>query len=1505
MDRLLETLRSQGQMDSAGRFSLDAERGLALLARSHAHEPHRGLLFAISSALLGGAQSVQIRLGLRTLTISDDGPGLSRLEAEGLFTHLVSRRELRLHHLALALHTLSGTRFRSLTYDTPQNHLLWTGSGFSVRPQTRKRKGNQLTVSGYLPRNPIRGVLEIESILRTVREHGRFVADRLLLNREKVSRGIVLPADTPAAIEFTHEGVPIRFRDRRPSKPSPAPFTGALWLKSQPSKSSEFILTEGGLEVQWLGGPLGYPGWEAVVEAPFLERDLQGHVIINREYRAFLQLLQAQAFELLEKVDFPDRLRPPFLAQLYPPRAASAHCSAQATGPITSRVHISWDGRFAVIPQQNCLSVVEVSTGATTLKLPPVAYRPDLHRDFAICPGTSILALIDQQNREWVDAYDCRSGELQASFHSEHQLSGLTFSPDGMTLFLFQARQAALSLDTATGQERRLYEHPISRLYETCQGFPSPDGARLALQLASDVILIDLDTGRTQATIATEFCDWSPQGDRFLARTALGHGWIGTSGQLESPGMRPPFLGSQVLVGPEDQLLCFFSGLMHVYQCRADQWEEVTLREGHFACHQGTLVQLLNGKLILPGRQIELTDPVRRLDYHHSRWIVAITQDERVQLVDLEQGSILPIWSEPQRPLDPPPSPPAPAYRLQNHSEAGLVEVWDAAQKDLLVSYQVQSHLDPLLVALGSPPISGGADWRLCLDHSGRWTLILHRGTEGFHVLAAYPGRWRWAASAKPITGAWSERTRLAFSHSGKNLAVQIGDRISLFAFREEDGELNFLQDLLLTVPNWFWSGEVLYPYLEVSHNLPESELEPTPDATAKTAETRASQACGAASSWPLVDCLPGCDRRLISDSGFLISQSSDQLIVWQLDSGKPLWAVDCPRDWCLCSQLDALAIIPEDDLQTVLFLGLATGLKLKVHQHLSPLHRLRCPLACPWLILIEWCSEMPVLLDLESGDTAPLAPEENPLYDRPLECELSPDGRWLAVEGLRYLHLFDLAARSLGQTLEGRKLQGWSGDSSRLLSLRGRELEMRSVRSGDPILCDRPLLLTDRHQLNLTGEWVLYRAYEPNLNATIWQGRRAGASGLTLTLHADLVAQADGRIAWTRAEKVFLADFPIFQARSWRLEEASRSLELSGEHLSSLSVHDRIQSWHTRPSKEYPALGQPLTAGRRAQICGLRNGLLIRSSRSLTAWDFCTQAESRCHQGWALATLQECQGRIAHHAGGESGWQVLDDQARLLWTAPEVHLLNGDLALTRSNEGQKPWVVKASSGQQLFQIQSWPDHLPLNCLAPSPIWRLLEESDLALPADCEATLLVPTPNGLLQVGQTGVLSPDQAPLPLTRRLTWDAAGELFLSVYPGTEGGCRLCSYHLGRDHFEVGPEVDYLPTGSPRLNRSGNHVALQILNRIHLAELDPATGRLLSLPLKPAVPDGCGWGWVQDKLAIWRANWIQLHSSSGQPRFRIYLRLHRPPLVVTPHGPSDSEALRAFWRETDVSLA
>jgi hypothetical protein len=1490
VDRLLETLRSQGQIDSAGRFSLDAERGLALLARSHGSDPHRGLLFAISAALLGDAQNVQVHLGLRSLTLIDDGPPLSQEEAQTLFSHLVSRRHLRLHHLALALHTLSGTRFRALTYDTPRHRLIWTGAGFAVRPQTRKRKGNQLMISGYLPRNPLRGVAEIEQILQAVREKGRFVADRLQLNRAKVSRGIVLPPDTPAAVEFTQAGVPIRYRDSRPKKPSPGHFTGALWLKSQASKTSEFILTEGGLEVQWLDGPLGYPGWEAVVEAPHLERDLQGQVIVNRDYRNFLHLLQAQAFELLEKVDFPDRLRPPFLAQRFPPRSDPPAQPAESSGAIHSRVHISWDGRFAVIPYEGALTVFEVAGGMPSLRLPPVAYQPETHRDFAICPGTSILTVIDPHSRDWVDAYDCRSGELQASYPSPQRLTGLAYSPDGMTLFLFQAGQAVLALDTATGQETLLYASSSERFHDICQGFPSPDGSRLAVQLKLKVLLIELDSGRVLETIAREFCDWSPEGDRFLGRTFLGHGWIGEDGQLASPAMRPEFLGSRVLVGPQHRMHCFFGDQLRVYE-HSQRWREVAARQGQFACHAGALAQLKGSTLALADKEILLEHCSQRLDWTHSRWLASLRLDGRIELIDLEQGLSVAVLGSDLIAPDPPPDPPAPWFRAHCYSELGLVEIWDSEQRDLLVSYQTQSADNPLQLALASHPTLEGGQRRLCLHPSGRWSLWLHLGEVGFHVLACYPGHHTRPVSACRLSGAYSERVAMAFSHSGHNLALQIAERLYVFSFQAASGHLELLQSQLLTGPHWFWSGDVLYPFLEAYHTPPSRE----PPSRQKPREFPPVK--DKLASWPLVDCLPGCRRRQWSEQGLLVTESSDQLIVWQVSEGKPLWSLDCPRTWCLCGHSDSLALVPEDDLCKVEFYELGSGKKLGSHQHEQPLHRLAYPTGCPWLILIEWRSEMPVLLDLGSGVVAPLAPDDTPPCDRPLECQLSPDGQWLTVEGQRYLHLYNLPSRSLSRSLNWRSPRGWSGDSTHFLTACGQELEMRSVGQASPILRDRPLLLTDRHQLNQNGDWVLYRTYDPTQGSRLWQGRRAGAPGLTLTLKAEQVTQAGGQIAWTREHKLFLAEFPIFAARTARLSEPSRSLNLSAEHLSSLSVHDRIHHWWPPTLEEFPALGQSLAPGRRAQMCALKHGILLRSSRSLTVWEFSGQPEEREHGGWAQAALQECQGLIAHHAGREAGWQILDDQARLLWSAPEVHLLNARLALTRE-PGELPWVVKAANGERQFQVKSWPEHLPLSLLGPSALWSEAELSQLEPAENIKEKLVVPTHKGPMIVTDEDVsLLPDLVPLPLTQHLAWHPDGELFLSVYPGAEGGCRLCSYNLGSQTLQPGPEVAYVPVGGPRLNEAGTRVALQVLNRIQLASLNPHTGELEELPIRPVLPPGCGWGWVGNKLAMWRANWIQLHDQDGKPRFRIYLRHDQVPLVVTPQGPGGNGELREFW--------
>ncbi len=106
---LLEDLRQVGQVDSVGRFTLDAAKAREKMKRYQLSDPHHYVLQVVQSAVAGGALSLEIRVDADDCWMDFDAPPPDETELRNLFNHLfgsgTAPRERSLRALATGLNS--------------------------------------------------------------------------------------------------------------------------------------------------------------------------------------------------------------------------------------------------------------------------------------------------------------------------------------------------------------------------------------------------------------------------------------------------------------------------------------------------------------------------------------------------------------------------------------------------------------------------------------------------------------------------------------------------------------------------------------------------------------------------------------------------------------------------------------------------------------------------------------------------------------------------------------------------------------------------------------------------------------------------------------------------------------------------------------------------------------------------------------------------------------------------------------------------------------------------------------------------------------------------------------------------------------------------------------------------------------------------------------------------------------------------------------------------------
>lgn len=144
---LLQSLASEGRVDSTGGFSLDPKKALEKLQERRFENPFFYVLKLVQSAVSGGARRVDIEANSQAVKLRYDGCGLeadSMMELFGFLLDETGRREIRhLKHLAAGVHgslAVSPRRLEVESWDGEQGFRhKWSAGGW--RNETFSSKG--------------------------------------------------------------------------------------------------------------------------------------------------------------------------------------------------------------------------------------------------------------------------------------------------------------------------------------------------------------------------------------------------------------------------------------------------------------------------------------------------------------------------------------------------------------------------------------------------------------------------------------------------------------------------------------------------------------------------------------------------------------------------------------------------------------------------------------------------------------------------------------------------------------------------------------------------------------------------------------------------------------------------------------------------------------------------------------------------------------------------------------------------------------------------------------------------------------------------------------------------------------------------------------------------------------------------------------------------------------------------------------------------------------------
>lgn len=321
LENLLEGLRSEGTFVSQGNFTLDLVRAREKLKKFQLLDPYHYVLPLVSAAVLGGASTLQCRVGSSRFSMEFNGAPFTPEELEGMFsallisTSVIGRR--RVAELAVGINAALALSPRQIVLESLDEERLVLAT---FTPRKQKVEVSQAP-EGSTPwtrisvqhagiralwRKTQRDAPEVQAL------HARCRLSRLELSLNDVPLPSTVGWESQPCLVASY----LRAGEHRPGceatlgklkarasqlDATAGPYAAVLSLGGDAPQ--EVVFVHHGLSFRRPDLSLG-PGTRAVVWAPELKRDLsQTQIIADENFELILEQLRLKVFSMLSLLE--------------------------------------------------------------------------------------------------------------------------------------------------------------------------------------------------------------------------------------------------------------------------------------------------------------------------------------------------------------------------------------------------------------------------------------------------------------------------------------------------------------------------------------------------------------------------------------------------------------------------------------------------------------------------------------------------------------------------------------------------------------------------------------------------------------------------------------------------------------------------------------------------------------------------------------------------------------------------------------------------------------------------------------------------------------------------------------------------------------------------------------------------------------------------------------------------------------------------------------------------
>ncbi|MHB2016077.1 MAG: hypothetical protein ACYCW6_03935 [Candidatus Xenobia bacterium] len=320
MGDLFEELRSAGQVDSKGVFTIDPQRARETLRKAQLESPQHYVLLLLSAAIAGGARYFHFHRGRGVCEIRYDGQVPTCEELANLYSRLFGDTpERRLSDLAIALNALPHGMVELLLWDGERAGRF---DQLTLTPEARAEGEPQVCIRvrhGWLE-----GFRRREEWLLQERAYAPL---QLSINGKMA--GVYLPPRGGVIVRYLRAANP----DPRYHLPlgtaelpafseraSPGPWSAVIWIDSDPQPAKGISVVVDGMEFLRRDLFIVCPEINVTVAAPELKRNLScTDIVLDERWELVRQGLARGVLETL--ADLPEQWK----ALARPARLAVAH----------------------------------------------------------------------------------------------------------------------------------------------------------------------------------------------------------------------------------------------------------------------------------------------------------------------------------------------------------------------------------------------------------------------------------------------------------------------------------------------------------------------------------------------------------------------------------------------------------------------------------------------------------------------------------------------------------------------------------------------------------------------------------------------------------------------------------------------------------------------------------------------------------------------------------------------------------------------------------------------------------------------------------------------------------------------------------------------------------------------------------------------------------------------------------------------------------------------------